>query len=42
MQPVDDVETTKAAKSLLNSSECMFDISKDSARLCPVQFGSRA
>ena len=42
MQPVDDVESTNGTKALLNSGEYMFDLSKDGARLCPVQFRSRA
>ena len=42
MQPVDDIESTKATKSLFKCGECMFDLSKDGARLRLVRFGSRA
>ena len=42
MQPADDIESTKATKSLLKCGECTFDRSKDDARLRPVRFGSKA
>ena len=42
MQPVDDIESTKATKALLKCGEYTFDLSKDGARLRPVRFGSRA
>ena len=42
IQPTDDVKSTEAPKDLLKSGECTFDFSKNSARLRPVRFGSRA
>ena len=42
MQPADDVESTKATKSLLKSGECTFDLSKYGVRLRQIRFGSRA
>ena len=41
IQPVDDIESTKATRGLLNSDEYTFDLGKDGARICPVRFGSR-
>ena len=42
MQPANDIESTKATKTLLKCGECTFDFSKDGARLRPIRFGSSA
>ena len=42
MQPAADDESRKASKTLQETGECRFDLSKNGARLRPVQFGSRA
>ena len=42
MQPIDNVESTKTTKALLNSGECTVDPSKDVTRLSSVRFGLKA
>ena len=42
MQPADDEESKRATAQLLETGECVFDLSKNGARLRPVAFGSRA
>ena len=41
MQPVDDEESTKAGTTLKDMDKCVFDLTKNSARLKPAAFGSR-
>ena len=42
MQPADDDESIAATKILLETGECLFDLTKNGARLRPTGFGSRA
>ena len=42
MQPADDEVSTAAAKLLLDTVECSFNLTKGSARLHPTGFGSRS
>ena len=42
MQPADDEESVAASKILLTTGECLFDLSKNGARLKPIAFGSRS
>ena len=42
MQPADDEESHRATAHLLETGECVFDLSKNGTRLRPVAFGSRA
>ena len=42
MQPAGDDESVAATKTLLETGECLFDLTKSSARLRPTGFGSRA
>ena len=42
MQPANDEESVAASKILLTTGECLFDLSKNGARLKPIAFGSRS
>ena len=42
MQPADDDKSVKATEKLLNKGICLFDLSKNGARLKPVAFGLRS
>ena len=42
MQPCDDIESTAATELLKKMGEYKFDLSKNSARLKPIAFGSRS
>ena len=42
MQPADDDESVAATKIVLETGECIFDLTKNGARLRPTGFGSRA
>ena len=42
MQPADDEDSIAATKVLLTTGECLFDLTKNGARLHPTGFGSRA
>ena len=42
IQPADDDESAKATKKLLQTGVCLFNSSKNGARLKPVVFGSRS
>ena len=42
MQPAKDVESSRATKELLDTGNCLFDLSKDGPRLQPIQFESRS
>lgn len=42
MQPADDEESQEAIKILLETGECLFDLSPNGPRLRPVAFGSRS
>ena len=42
MQPADDEEPISATKILLETGECIFDITRGGAQLCPAGFGSRS
>jgi hypothetical protein len=42
MQPADDEESVRATKLLKKTGECLFDLSKNGARLRPIAFGSRS
>ena len=39
MQPVDDEKSTRAATTLKETGKCLFDLTKNGARLKPVAFG---
>ena len=42
IQPADDEESTKVATILKETGKCLFDLTKNGARLKPVAFGSRS
>ena len=42
MQPADDKESIKATIKVIDTGVCLFDLSKNGARLKPVAFGSRS
>ena len=42
MQPADDEESVKATTTLIKTGICLFDISKNGARLKPIAFGSHS
>ena len=42
MQPADDKESIKTMKNLACTGICLFDLSKNGARLKPITFGSRS
>ena len=42
LQPAGDTESQKAAKTLLETGDCAFDLTKSGARLQPIAYGSRA
>ena len=41
VQPADNEEYIRATKLLLETGECLFDLTRNSARLQPTGFGSR-
>ena len=42
MQSADDEESSNAVKHLLKTGVCLFELSKNGARLQPIAFGSRS